>query len=253
MKKEQNKEKEKKNSIIKGNIHSYESFGTVDGPGIRFVIFMQGCNLQCKYCHNRDTWDFIKKEEVTPKELLDKILRFKEYMDISNGGVTFSGGEPLIQSKFLIEILKLLKENNIHTTIDTSGMFPLNTDIKKVIELTDLFLVDIKHINDEKCKDLCGHSNKLSLEFIKYLNKINKPFWIRQVLIPGYTDDEKDLKKLKEFLNSLNPNNLQKVELLPYKSFGKFKWENLGLEYPFKHVKELSDEEINKAKKILSI
>lgn len=250
---EKEKQKKEENNVIKGNIHSYESFGTVDGPGIRFVVFMQGCNLQCKYCHNRDTWSFEKKKEITPKELLNKILKFKEYIDISNGGVTFSGGDPLIQAEFLIEILELLKENNIHTAIDTSGMFSLNNDIKKVIELADLFLVDIKHINNEKCKDLCGHPNKLNLEFINYLNKINKPFWIRQVLIPDYTDDEEDLKKLKEFLNTLNSKNLQKIELLPYKSFGKFKWENLDLEYPFKHVNEPTIEEINKAKKILGI
>ena len=197
--------------------------------------------------------EFSKNHEITPEQLLNKILNFKEYLDISNGGVTFSGGEPLIQSEFLIEILKLLKQNNIHITIDTSGMFTLNSNIKKVIKLTDLFLVDIKHIDNNKCKDLCGSSNKLSLEFIRYLDKINKPFWIRQVLIPGYTDDENDLKNLKKFLDSLNPNNLQKIELLPYQSFGIFKWENLNIDYPLKHIQEPTEEEINKVKKILNI
>ena len=237
----------------KGYIHSYESFGTVDGPGIRFVIFMQGCNLKCQYCHNRDTWEFNTGMEITPTALLKRILRFKEYIDVSNGGVTFSGGDSLCQPKFLIETLKLLKENNIHTAIDTSGMFNLNKDIKEVINLTDLFIVDIKHINDVKCKDLCGHSNKLELEFIKYLNKINKPFWIRQVLIPGYTNDENDLLKLKEFLDTLNPKNLQKIELLPYETFGKFKWESLNIPYTFNHVLEPTIKEINKAKEILGI
>ncbi len=239
--------------MIKGYIHSYESFGTVDGPGIRFVVFMQGCNLRCRYCHNRDTWEFNTGMQITPKELLNKILNFKEYMDISNGGVTFSGGDSLCQPKFLIEILKLLKENNIHTAIDTSGMFNLNKDVKEIIDLADLFLVDIKHIDDEKCKDLCGHSNKLELEFIKYLDSINKPFWIRQVLIPGYTDDENDLLKLKTFLDTLNKKNLQKIELLPYETFGKFKWEILNIPYTFDHVIEPSEEEIKRVKDILKI
>ena len=237
----------------KGYIHSYESFGTVDGPGIRFVVFMQGCNLKCQYCHNRDTWEFNTGMEVTPNELLKKILRFKEYLDISNGGVTFSGGDSLCQPKFLIESLKLLKGNNIHTAIDTSGMFSLNKDIKEIINLADMFIVDIKHIDDEKCKDLCGHSNKLELEFIKYLDEINKPFWIRQVLIPGYTNDENDLLKLKTFLDTLNPNNLRKIELLPYETFGKFKWENLNIPYNFNNVLEPTEEEINRAKEILEL
>lgn len=237
----------------KGNIHSYESFGTVDGPGIRFVVFMQGCNLRCNYCHNRDTWEFNTGKQVSPIDLLKNILKFKEYMDISNGGVTFSGGDSLCQPEFLKEILKLLKENNVHTAIDTSGMFKLTKDIKEIINLADLLLIDIKHIDDEKCKSLCGHSNKLELEFIKYVNSINKPFWIRQVLIPGYTDDEKDLKKLKKFLDSLNPKNLQKIELLPYETFGKFKWKELNLTYPFENVLPPTREEIEKAKNILGI
>ena len=237
----------------KGYIHSYESFGTIDGPGIRFVVFMQGCNLKCKYCHNRDTWEFNKGMQITPKELLDKILRFKEYMDVSNGGVTFSGGDSLCQPKFLLEIIRLLKENNIHVAIDTSGMFTLNNDIKEIIELADLFIVDIKHIDDEKCKILCGHSNKLELEFIQYLDSINKKFWIRQVLLPGYTDDENDLKKLRSFLDTLNPNNLEKIELLPYETFGEFKWEELNLDYELKGISRPTEKQINKAKKILRI
>lgn len=238
---------------IKGNIHSYESFGTVDGPGIRFVVFMQGCNLQCKYCHNRDTWSFNTAEEITATELLNKILRFKAYIDISDGGVTFSGGDSLCQPDFLIEILKLLKENNIHTAIDTSGMFTLNDKIKQIIDLADLFIVDIKHIDDQKCKDLCGHSNKAELKFLQYLNSIDKAFWVRQVLVPGYTDDENDLKKLRTFLDTLNPKNLRKVEILPYETFGRFKWEALNLKCPLPNVKTPTQKEVNKAKKILRI
>lgn len=239
--------------MVKGNIHSYESFGTVDGPGIRFVVFMQGCNLRCNYCHNRDTWEFNTGMQVTAKELLQKILNFKEYFDISNGGVTFSGGDSLCQPEFLIEILKLLKKNNIHTAIDTSGMFNLNKHIKEITSLADLFIVDIKHIDNEKCIEICGHSNKLELEFIQYLDSINKPFWIRQVLVPGYTDNEEDLNKLKKFLNSLKKKNLQKIEILPYQTFGKFKWKNLNIEYPFENILEPTKESIAKAKEILGI
>lgn len=239
--------------MVKGNIHSYESFGTVDGPGIRFVVFFQGCILQCKYCHNRDTWEFNNNNEISAEELFNEIIKYKEYFDISNGGVTFSGGDPLAQPEFLIEILKILKENNIHTAIDTSAMFNINEDIKEIINLADLFIVDIKHIDSNKCIELCGSPNIKELDFIKYLDQINKPFWIRQVLIPGITDDEDDLLKLREFLDSLNPNNLQKVEILPYQSFGEFKWNDLNIPYPFKNMKEPSLEEINSAKNLLGI
>ena len=239
--------------MVKGNIHSYETFGTVDGPGIRFVVFFQGCILQCKYCHNRDTWEFNNNNEITAEELFNEIIKYKDYFDISNGGVTFSGGDPLAQPKFLIEILKILKENNIHTAIDTSAMFDINEDMKEIIDLAELFIVDIKHIDNNKCIDLCGSPNIKELEFIKYLDEINKPFWIRQVLVPGITDDENDLLKLKEFLDSLNPNNLQKVEILPYQSFGEFKWNDLNIPYPFKDIKEPTLEEINRARNLLGI
>lgn len=242
---------EKFNHNLYGRIHSIESFGTVDGPGIRFVIFMQGCGLKCKYCHNRDTWDTCGGTITSSDELLDKIERYKSYMLPSGGGVTVSGGEPLLQVKFLITLFKELKNRNIPTAIDTSGMVDLTDDIKELLSLTDLVLLDIKHINDEKSKDLVGFSNKKELAFARYLNDNNIPVWIRQVIIPGITDDEDDLIKLKEFLGSLK--NVQKVELMPYHELGKFKWENLGLEYELEGVPSATSEDIEKVKRILEI
>ena len=178
---------------MKGRIHSFESFGTVDGPGIRFIIFMQGCNLQCKFCQNRDTWDVWGGIEYSVPELLAKIERYKSYFVPSGGGVTISGGEPLAQQDFLIELLTALKAGGIHTAIDTAGNFDITDKIKQIINLADLFLLDIKCINDDICKYLTSVSNKKELAFAEYLSSINKPMWIRQVLVPGITDKEEDL------------------------------------------------------------
>ena len=232
-------------------IHSFESLGAVDGPGIRFVIFTQGCNLKCKYCQNRDTWCHSGGTLYTSGEVLSKILRYKNYIIPSGGGVTVSGGEPLIHVKFLTALFTELKKHNIHTTIDTSGVFALTDDIKKLIDLTDLFLLDIKCINDEICKDLTGVSNKKELEFAEYLSSIGKPMWIRQVLVPGYTDKEEDLIKLKDFLNTLK--SVKKIEVLPYHDMGKHKWTELGYEYPLEGVRTASTEDVDRAKKILGI
>lgn len=236
---------------MNARIHSFESFGTVDGPGIRFVIFMQGCSLKCKYCHNRDTWDHCGGTEYSLEEILTKIEKYKNYFIPSGGGVTISGGEPLLQLKFLLELLPILKRDGIHITIDTSGSFELTDDIKKLIDLTDLFLLDIKCINDEICKDLTGVSNKKELAFAEYLSSIGKPMWIRQVLVPGITDHEEDLFKLKDFINSLK--TVEKVEILPYHDMGKFKWEELGLKYELDGVPTATPEDVDKAKKILGI
>lgn len=232
-------------------VHSVESFGTVDGPGIRYVIFLQGCNLQCKYCHNRDTWEINGGEYKSLDEIFEKIKNYKNYIIPSGGGVTVTGGEPLIQVKFIIELFKKLKEEGINTCIDTSGMFAISEDIKEVLKYTDLVLLDIKHIDDEKCKNLVGVSNKRELEFAKYLSENNKKMWIRQVLVPGYTDDEQDLIRLKEFLSTLK--TVEKVQILPYHSMGKFKWEKLGLEYPLEGVRDANQEDVDRAKKILEI
>lgn len=236
---------------LKGNIHSIETFGTVDGPGIRFVVFMQGCHLKCKYCQNRDTWDTSSNTLVTVSELVERIKRYENYIKLSNGGVTISGGEPLLQIKFLISLFAELKKLGFHTALDTSGMFPITEDVKKLLSLTDLVLLDIKHINSEKCKDLVGYSNELELDFARYLSNNNIPIWIRQVLIPGLTDDEEDLILLKDFINSLR--TVQKVEILPYHDLGKSKWENLGLDYSLKDIKTATPEDVKRAKEILGI
>ena len=165
-------------------VHSFESFGAVDGPGIRYIIFMQGCHLQCKYCQNRDTWNVNEGTLYSISDLMKKILKYKNYFIASGGGVTISGGEPLLQSKFLIQLFKELKKENITIAVDTSGSVALTDTIKEVISLADLFLLDIKCINDNICQDLTGVSNKRELEFAKYLSDNNKDIWIRQVLVP---------------------------------------------------------------------
>ncbi len=231
-------------------VHSFESFGTVDGPGIRFVLFLQGCHLKCKYCHNRDTWSIHSGEYKTLDEIFDKIMRCKNYI-YPRGGVTISGGEPLLQPQFIIELFKKLKKEGIHTCIDTSGNLPLSENIKKVLELTDLVLLDIKHIDDEKCKELVGKGNKFELEFARYLSDNGIHMWIRQVLVPGMTDDENDLLKLKDFISSLD--TVDRVELLPYHNLGEYKWKELGLKYPLEGVREANEDDINRAKEILGI
>lgn len=232
-------------------VHSIESFGTVDGPGIRFVLFLQGCNLKCKYCHNRDTWDINGGEYKSIDEIIEKINHYKNYILPSGGGVTVTGGEPLLQVKFLIELFKKLKQEGIHTCIDTSGMLNITDDVKEVLKYTDLVLLDIKHIDDEKCKNLVGTSNKKELQFAKYLSDNNIKMWIRQVLVPGYTDDEKDLIKLKNFINTLN--TVEKIQILPYHSMGKYKWEKLGQKYELEDVREATQVDVDRAKKILEI
>lgn len=231
-------------------VHSIESFGTVDGPGIRFVLFLQGCHLQCKYCHNRDTWDVNGGKFKSLDDIFDKIMRYKNYI-YPNGGVTMTGGEPLLQSKFIFELFKKLKEEGIHTCVDTSGSLPLTDDIKNVLSVTDLVLLDIKHIDDVKCKELVGVSNKLELNFARYLSDNNIPIWIRQVLVPGYTDDENDLLKLKDFLNTLK--TVEKVEILPYHNMGEFKWKKLGFSYPLEGVREANQADVDRAKEILGL
>lgn len=240
---------EQKESYVK--IHSIESFGTVDGPGIRYILFLQGCHLKCKYCHNRDTWDLKGGQYKSLTEVVNNILRYKNYFKASKGGVTVTGGEPLLQVKFLIKLFSKLKEEGIHTAIDTSGMVELTDDVKKLLKLTDLVLLDIKHIDEEKCKELVGFSNKKELEFAKYLSDQGIKMWIRQVLVPEFTDDEQDLIALREFIRSLK--TVEKVEILPYHNMGKFKWENLNLKYELNDVRTANDQDVKRAKKILGI
>ena len=236
-------------SNISCPIHSIETFGTVDGPGIRFVLFTQGCILRCKYCQNRDTWAYWGGVLVTVDQVLEKIDKYKNYIIPSGGGITISGGEPLIHQDFLIELFKKLKEKKYHIAIDTSGMFPITPKIKEIIKNTDLFLLDIKSINNEICQELTGFSNKLELEFAKFLSKCGKHMWIRQVLIPGITDKKEDLINLRNFIKSLK--NVDKIEILPYHDLGKFKWEALGLPYPLMHVSTATKKDIERAQRII--
>lgn len=236
---------------IIGRIHSFESFGTVDGPGIRFVIFMQGCPLKCKYCHNRDTWDVSKGVEYSVESVMQQIMRLKPYMDVSSGGITVSGGEPLLQTPFITELFKEAKAKKIHTALDTSGSLPLTDKIKELLNFTDLVLLDIKHIDNQKCIDLTGAPNTNTLNFATYLSEHSIPIWIRQVLVPGFTDNENDLKKLKQFIDTLK--TVQKVEILPYHNLGKFKWDELGKKYDLENVSAPTKEQIEKCKNILGI
>lgn len=237
--------------MLKGRIHSFESFGAVDGPGIRYIVFMQGCHLKCKYCQNRDTWDVSSPDsiECTTDEVLNKILKYKNYIKASDGGVTISGGEPLLQPDFLIELFTKLHDHGISTCIDTSGMFPLTDKIKKVIDVTDIFLLDIKCINDDICAWLTGFSNKLELEFAKYVSNCGKRLWIRQVLVPGITDKESDLVSLRDFLKTIN---VEKFEFLGYHDLGKYKWEKLGFKYELENTPVATKADLDRAYSIIN-
>lgn len=236
---------------ITANVHSIETFGTVDGPGIRFVLFLQGCALKCKYCHNKDSCTIGTGKNMTLEEIYKQVTRYKEYLINSNGGVTVSGGEPLLQVEFVTEFFKLLKENGYHTALDTSGAFKISDKIKEVLNYTDLVLLDIKHIDNEKCIDLTGVPNTNTLDFAKYLSDNNIKIWIRQVLVPGITDDENDLLKLKDFISTLN--TVDNVEILPYHTMGKYKWEELGFKYELEGVPPATSDDVLRARKILDL
>ena len=230
-----------------GNIHSIESFGTVDGPGIRMVIFMQGCPMRCKYCHNPDTWNFDENKKISVDEILKKYDSIKEFL--KNGGITVTGGEPLSQIEFVIELFKKAKEKNIHTTLDTSGVTfnPSNTEkIDELLKYTDLILLDIKHIDDVEHKNLTGFSNKNILEFAKYLSEKEIPMWVRHVVVPTLTNNENNLTELGKFMAHLK--NLKALDILSYHNMAVPKYENLGIEYPLKGLPELTKEEALKAK-----
>ena len=234
---------------ITGRIHSFESFSTLDGPGIRYVIFLQGCPLRCKYCHNRDTRDVNLGEEYTVDEVVEKVENYKEYMG-ANGGVTVSGGEPLLQIDFVIEFFKRLKEKNIHTAIDTSGFIDISK-LKDLLKFTDLVILDLKEMDNDVHKDLIGVSNEKILKFAKHLSDNNVSMWIRHVLVPGITDKNEHLNKLKEFIQTLK--SVEKVEVLGYHWLGKEKWELMGEKHPLDGVREASISDVSKAEKILEI
>lgn len=240
---------------MEGFIHSFESFGTVDGPGIRFVVFMQGCPMRCKYCHNPDTWRFGAGKKYTAADVFKEILKYKSY--IKSGGVTVSGGEPLLQAEFITELFRLLKAEGIHTALDTSGVtFKKDNpqSVEKhlsVLRYTDLVLLDIKHIDEDEHKALTGFSNENTLAFARYLSKNGKKMWIRHVLVPDITDNDEYLHKLKRFIDGLS--TVERVEVLPYHTMGEVKYERLGMQYPLKGVLPPSKERIENARKILKI
>lgn len=237
-----------------GFISSTETFGSVDGPGIRYVVFVSGCPLRCKYCHNPDSWA-KKGEEKLPSQVINQALKYRPYWK-DNGGITVSGGEPLLQIDFLIDLFTLAKENNVSTVIDTAGS-PFTKEgewfekFNKLLDLTDLLIVDIKHIDDKEHTELTGKDGKNIREMINYLSDINKPVWIRHVLVPGITDNDEYLTKTSEYIKTLK--NVKRVEILPYHSFGMYKWQDLGIEYPLKDVDQPTKERVQNAQKILEI
>ncbi|SFU76291.1 pyruvate formate-lyase-activating protein [Butyrivibrio sp. INlla21] len=239
--------------MIKGAIHSIETFGSVDGPGIRFIVFLKGCNLRCKYCHNADTWDPKSEDMRTPDELLDFAERYRSYWG-EEGGITVSGGEPLLQIDFLIELFTKAKERGINTCIDTALQpftreEPFFSKFNKLVEVTDLMLVDIKHIDNEEHKKLTGLPNENILDGMQYLSEIGQPIWIRHVLVPDITDIDEYLIKTRAFIENLS--NVKKIEVLPYHSLGQHKFEALGIPYQLEGVKSPSKERVENATQIL--
>lgn len=236
--------------MIKGLIHSIESFGTVDGPGVRYVVFLKGCPLRCAYCHNPDTWDNQGALEMTAKEVLDGYFKNKEFY--KNGGITVTGGEPLVQIDFLTELFKMAKEENIHTAIDTSGITFSESNKDKfdnLMQYTDLVMLDIKHIDDEKHISLTGASNKNVLEFARYTEKKGALLWIRHVVVPNLTDGYDDLYNLGKFIKTLK--NVKGLDVLPYHSMGVKKYEEMGLSYKLKDTPPLSADDVVKAREII--
>ena len=241
---------------FKGRIHSLETFGGADGPGVRFVVFMQGCNMRCKYCHNPETWSDSGGELMDATTLFEKAWRYRTYWgkDMSKGGVTVSGGEPLLQIDFLVEFFKKLKEKSVHTAIDTSGQ-PFCEDsgflqrFDELLKYTDLVILDLKMYDSEKHKKLTGFGNENILKMAQYLSDKGVSIWIRHVLVPGVTDSEEDLKTLAEFIKTLK--TVERVEVLPYHRLGIFKWKELNMNYPLEGVEPPTEEEVKRAEEIL--
>lgn len=228
-----------------GNIHSIETCGTLDGPGIRYVVFLQGCPLRCKYCHNPDTWAFNGGKQFTPDEVVEDILKYRSF--IKRGGVTFSGGEPLLQAEFVLEVLKQCKKYGIHTAIDTSGCVPLQV-CAGTLDYVDLVLLDIKHIDTNVCKILTGMGNENTLSMLDYLEEKKKDVWIRHVIVPGFTEDYMELEKMADFLSRYTV--ISKIELLPFHKMGEYKWKSLGFDYELLLTSEPTKESILKVKNI---
>ena len=234
-----------KNEVL-GNIHSIETCGTVDGPGVRFVVFLQGCPLRCQYCHNPDTWALTENKKMSVEQILKKYDGVKAFC---KGGITVTGGEPLLQMEFVTELFKAAKKTNIHTAIDTSGIVFRSDNTEKIdrlLKYTDLVLLDIKHVNDEEHKKLTGHSNKNILEFAKYLSDTNKDMWVRHVVVPDLTYNEKYLRELGAQLRSYK--NIKALDVLPYHDMAISKYEGLGEKYPLEGVRALTKDEALQAR-----
>lgn len=229
-----------------GRIHSFESFGTLDGPGIRFVVFFQGCPLRCKYCHNPDTWDIQGGRPVAVREIIAQVESCRNFL--RTGGVTLSGGEPLMQPRFALALLNACREKGFHTALDTAGSLPLSQSAP-VIDAADLVLLDIKALDSAECRDLTGMDNANELATLDYCEKTEKPVWIRHVLVPGWTLDEDKLQKLAAFLRPYKC--IKRIDLLPFHKMASFKWANLNLTDPLAGTSEPSAEEVEKAQQII--
>jgi pyruvate formate lyase activating enzyme len=234
-----------------GRIHSIESFATQDGPGIRFLLFMQGCVAKCLYCQNPDTWDLKCGFDMSAKEVIEKVKRCMPYIKVSNGGITVSGGEPLLQTEFLIELFRLCKMNNIHTAVDTSAFCNDHNSksLQKLISLTDLFILDIKAAQGALHKKITSRSLGEVTDFLKILESEKRPYWLRYVLVPKLNDSKKDMQMLKKILDGLR--YCEKFEFLPYHTLGKHKWECMKLKYPLGNTPPASPQHIKKALKLL--
>lgn len=235
-----------------GAVHSFETFGSVDGPGVRFVVFLQGCRMRCKFCHNADTWK-ICQGDTAAQDVLERALRYRTYWR-NGGGITVSGGEPLLQIDFVTELFELAKKEGVHTTLDTCGQpFSANPErmakMEKLMAVTDLVLLDIKHIDPEKHKQLTGHPNENILDFARYLDSIGKPVWIRHVLVPTINDQEEYLTRLDDFVSSLS--NVERIEVLPYHTMGAYKWRELGMAYPLEGIDPPAPQDVKRANELL--
>ncbi|MCD7928769.1 MAG: pyruvate formate lyase-activating protein [Clostridiales bacterium] len=238
-----------------GHVHSLESFGLVDGPGVRFVVFLQGCRMRCQYCHNPETWTTEGGTDWTAQALFQRVWRYRNYWG-KQGGVTVSGGEPLLQLDFLTAFFALAKEKGVHTVLDTAGNpftrgEPFFSRFRQLMEVTDLVMLDLKQTDPAAHKALTGWDNDNILDMARYLSDTGKPMWVRRVLVPGLTDDPAELTRLKAFLDSLN--TVERVEILPYHTLGTFKWDNLGIPYPLEGVPTPTEEQVAQAEALLGI
>ncbi len=233
--------------MIKGRVHSIQSLGTVDGPGVRFVVFFQGCPLRCKCCHNPDTWDFSGGTEYSPEEIVGKAMRYKDYYG-KEGGVTLSGGEPLMQSEFALEIFRLCHENGINTCLDTSGCV-LDDSVRALLRETDRVLLDIKYVSEDGYREYVGCEMKKTMEFLSYLNENSIPVTIRQVIIPSINDSEENIKELKKIISRYPV--IDKTELLPFRKICQTKYDSMGIAFPFGSIPECKQDIVDKLYSLL--